>query len=100
MDVFNLSGPLLDRQSGVDCQWFSGEYINYAGREIAIYIGPRIQVRAIHILAGTKIRGDIISRWDPLILHLSPDLTASLTFGLKKNLMGRPLEVFQMSIFP
>ncbi|MDR1275975.1 MAG: autotransporter outer membrane beta-barrel domain-containing protein, partial [Candidatus Accumulibacter sp.] len=68
------------------------EFVNYGGREIAVYIGPHAHVDSINILNGATLRGDIISRWDPEKhdLPASPPNggMSSLTFGLEKNADG------------
>ncbi|MDR3201465.1 MAG: autotransporter outer membrane beta-barrel domain-containing protein, partial [Spirochaetales bacterium] len=68
----------------------SGEFVNYGGRDIAVYIGPHAHVKEINILRGAEIRGDIISRWDPAgrTLPGGENGMTALTFGLNKNSDG------------
>ncbi|MDR1827014.1 MAG: autotransporter outer membrane beta-barrel domain-containing protein [Methylobacteriaceae bacterium] len=91
---FNLSGALSGGPSNPDGQWLSDEFVNYGGRSIALYIGPRAHVGAINVLSGASINGDIISRWNPEN-HPTPQIRANpenymttLTFGLKDDGAG------------
>ncbi|MDR1828954.1 MAG: hypothetical protein LBR29_11540, partial [Methylobacteriaceae bacterium] len=94
VEEFNLSGALLGGASNPDGQWLSGEFVDYDGRDIALYIGPGAHVANINVMNGASISGDIISRWDPAA-HPSPVVNTdpesymtNLTFGLAGNGSG------------
>jgi hypothetical protein len=95
VDAFNVSGALLGGASDPNGQWLSGEFVNYGGRDIAVYIGPHAHVKEINILDGAEITGDIISRWDPAILSnplpTGNDGMTTLSFGLEKNASGEAI---------
>lgn len=97
VESFDLSGLLAGGASSVDGQYLSGEFVNYGGRPIALYIGPGAHVEAINILNGAFIYGDIISRWNPAAFGLPAPLSdymTDLTFGLQAGGAGKAIPDF------
>ena len=83
-----LEGPLVDSFD------VSGRL---AGRKAAIYISENAHVGQINILNGSRIEGDIISKWDPFFDHVQyegdrADLLTTLSFGLAADEDGCALE--------
>ncbi|MDR1045089.1 MAG: autotransporter outer membrane beta-barrel domain-containing protein [Candidatus Adiutrix sp.] len=84
VESFDLSGALLGGPSASGGQYLSGEFVDYGGRPVALYIGPGAHVKTVNIMNGAFIYGDLISRWDPAKY---PGLTdpqnylTDLTFG-------------------
>ena len=94
VESFDLSGLLAGGASSVDGQYLSGEFVNYGGRPIALYIGPGAHVKNINVLNGAFIHGDIISRWNPAAFGLPAPLSdymTDLTFGLKADSAGKAI---------
>ncbi|MDR1298251.1 MAG: autotransporter outer membrane beta-barrel domain-containing protein [Deltaproteobacteria bacterium] len=81
---FDLSGALLGGPSAVGGQYLSGEFVDYGGRPIALYIGPGAHLATVNVMHGAIIYGDIVSRWDPGRFNLADpwDLMTELTFGM------------------
>lgn len=89
---FDLSGLLAGGASSTQGQYLSGEFVNYGGRPIALYIGPGAHVQNINILNGAFIYGDIISRWNPASYSLPgplSDYMTDLTFGRMAGSSGK-----------
>ncbi|MDR1315023.1 MAG: hypothetical protein LBQ12_15360, partial [Deltaproteobacteria bacterium] len=84
VESFDLSGALLGGPSAVGGQYLSGEFVDYGGRPIALYIGPGAHVATINVMNGAFIYGDIVSRWDPEKYDIDDplDFTTELTFGM------------------
>lgn len=94
VESFNLSGLLAGGASSVDGQYLSDEFVNYGGRPIALYIGPGAHVKAVNILNGAFIYGDIISRWNPAAFSLPgslQDYMTDLTFGRMADSEGKAM---------
>jgi hypothetical protein len=91
VESFDLSGALLGGPSRNSGQYLSGEFVDYGGRPVALYIGPGAHVRTVNVMNGAYIHGDIISRWDPAKY---PDLAdpldymTDLTFGRRMEADG------------
>ena len=90
---FNLSGALIGGPSSPDGQFLSGNWENFAGRPLALYIGPSAHVAEINIMNGASIHGDIVSRWDPYQNMNIPSgdewlYMTDLTFGYSANIDG------------
>ena len=91
VESFDLSGVLAGGASSPHGQYLSNEFVNYEGRPIALYIGPGAHVKAVNVLNGAFIHGDIISRWDPnnfSLLGSPSDYMTDLTFGLEADTEG------------
>ncbi len=94
VESFDLSGLLAGGASSAEGQYLSGEFVNYGGRPIALYIGPGAHVKDINVLNGARIHGDIISRWNPAAFSLPGPLSnymTDLTFGRKTNSTGKAI---------
>lgn len=83
IDAFDLSGTL-------------------AGGKAAIFIGETAFVRAINVMAGARLEGDIVSEWIPssalLTLPEESDFNAyvtEITFGLAANDVGEATSTAQ-----
>jgi hypothetical protein len=92
VENFHLSGLLAGGPSAAQGQYLSGEFVNYEGRPIALYIGWNAHVKNINVLNGASIHGDIISRWNPAAFSLSgPGYMTDLTFGRMADINGNAL---------
>ena len=90
---FNLSGALIGGPSSPNGQFLSGEWVDFAGRPLALYIGPGAHVAEINIMNGASIHGDIVSRWNPYLnssIAQGTELAymTDLTFGYMANSDG------------
>ncbi|MDR1036620.1 MAG: autotransporter outer membrane beta-barrel domain-containing protein [Deltaproteobacteria bacterium] len=102
VESFDLSGALLGGPSATDGRYLSGEFVDYGGRPIALYIGPGAHVKSVNIMNGAFIYGDIISRWDPKNFSLPGDpldYMTDLTFGMLTDSDGTAIASSSDSAF-
>ncbi|MDR1165907.1 MAG: autotransporter domain-containing protein [Deltaproteobacteria bacterium] len=95
VDSFDLSGVLVGGPSAIGGQYFSGEFVDYGGRPIAMYVSPYAHVKTVNVMNGAFIFGDIVIRWAPEIyggLFGDPsDFMTELTFGKLMDSFGKAI---------